>query len=266
MNEDFVSLDLYEILNVSPDASMAKIKKKYKKLILKFHPDKPTGDVEAFELINSAYQILKKYRNEYDSKRRMYLYENTTFDSLKTTFDSLQTFKDDDILIQAAKLKFTEIDAIMNDKHGFNVKDTNPISSSLMSSRLNDLQNNRVHFDVETKKNTKKLNVTNYIFNDMYVTQHIPENKKDQDIIAYNELENQSITYSNINNNEMTSNENNQIDEVFNQQLPLGISNNYDSHNIISNNDNLTIDEKMKQYNNLSSKYSNMKLQDFNTK
>lgn len=63
-------LDLYEILGVSRDASDAEIKKAYKRLARKYHPDVNPGDPSAeeqFRKINTAYEILSD-----PEKRRLY--------------------------------------------------------------------------------------------------------------------------------------------------------------------------------------------------
>ena len=49
--------DFYDILGVSKDATVSQIKKAYRKLALKYHPDK-CGDEEKFKEISNAYQIL----------------------------------------------------------------------------------------------------------------------------------------------------------------------------------------------------------------
>ena len=54
--------DYYEILSVSKDASGDEIKKAYRKLAMKYHPDRNPGDKEAenkFKEINEAYEVLK---------------------------------------------------------------------------------------------------------------------------------------------------------------------------------------------------------------
>lgn len=62
----------YEILQVSPTATQAEIKKAYYKLSLKFHPDKNPNNVEEakeqFILVGEAYEILKdpEQRKSYD--------------------------------------------------------------------------------------------------------------------------------------------------------------------------------------------------------
>ncbi len=70
-----VKKDLYEILGVSPDASEEEIKRAYRRLARKYHPDLHPGDKEAeerFKEINEAYEILSdpQKRAEYDRLRQ----------------------------------------------------------------------------------------------------------------------------------------------------------------------------------------------------
>ena len=63
--------DLYQILGVNKDASGDEIKKAYRKLAHKYHPDKTQGDkdLEAkFKEVNNAYEVLgdDKKRTNYD--------------------------------------------------------------------------------------------------------------------------------------------------------------------------------------------------------
>ena len=60
----------YEVLGVDKNATAADIKKKYKRLAVKYHPDKNQGDKEAeekFKEISEAYNVLSD-----DEKRKKY--------------------------------------------------------------------------------------------------------------------------------------------------------------------------------------------------
>lgn len=64
-------MDYYKILNIEPNANENDIRKAYKKLAMKYHPDKNFGNKEAeenFKKVAKAYEILsdKNKRNIYD--------------------------------------------------------------------------------------------------------------------------------------------------------------------------------------------------------
>ena len=66
------SKDFYSTLGVSKDASDDQIKKSYKKLAFKYHPDRNKGDKkseEKFKEINEAYQVVgdPEKRSQYDT-------------------------------------------------------------------------------------------------------------------------------------------------------------------------------------------------------
>ena len=61
--------DYYEVLGVSKDADATEIKKAYRKLALKYHPDKNPGDKEAEEKFKEAAEAYDVLSND-DKKRR----------------------------------------------------------------------------------------------------------------------------------------------------------------------------------------------------
>ena len=53
--------DFYEVLGVNRQASQAEIKAAFKRMAMKYHPDRNPGDKQAeetFKLINEAYHTL----------------------------------------------------------------------------------------------------------------------------------------------------------------------------------------------------------------
>jgi len=55
---EMANFDPYEILQVSYDSSAKEIKKKYREMSLKYHPDKPTGNEKLFMKLTKAYNAL----------------------------------------------------------------------------------------------------------------------------------------------------------------------------------------------------------------
>ena len=67
--------DYYSVLGVSKNADKDEIKKAFRKLAHKYHPDKDGGDEAKFKEVNEAYQVLSD-----DKKRQQYDRFGQTFD------------------------------------------------------------------------------------------------------------------------------------------------------------------------------------------
>lgn len=48
----------YQVLGVSTSATESEIKKAYRSLCKKYHPDSPTGSEEMFERVQKAYNMI----------------------------------------------------------------------------------------------------------------------------------------------------------------------------------------------------------------
>ncbi|WP_030170741.1 molecular chaperone DnaJ [Spirillospora albida] len=74
--KDYLEKDYYKVLGVAKTSSQEEIKKAYRKLARKYHPDANKGDTDAeerFKEISEAYDVLsdEKRRKEYDGVRSM---------------------------------------------------------------------------------------------------------------------------------------------------------------------------------------------------
>ncbi len=91
--------DYYKTLGIDKTATAADIKKAYRKLALKFHPDKNAGDKNAeakFKEISEAYAVLSdpEKKNQYDT------YGSTDFHQRYSREDIFRNFDLNDILNQ----------------------------------------------------------------------------------------------------------------------------------------------------------------------
>ena len=89
--------DYYKILGVSEDAAAEVIKKSYRNLAFRYHPDRSHGNEELMKEVNEAYAVLSNpsRRAEYDALRRTY--GSFARDRFRRTYTDEDIFRDSDI-------------------------------------------------------------------------------------------------------------------------------------------------------------------------
>jgi curved DNA-binding protein len=91
--------EYYEVLGVAKDASADDIKKSFRKLAVKYHPDRNQGDSaaeEKFKEINEAYAVLSdpEKRKKYDTFGSTDFHQQYSQEDIFRNFDFSGTFKD----------------------------------------------------------------------------------------------------------------------------------------------------------------------------
>ena len=94
-----MSEDYYKILGLQKDASDGEIKKAYRKLAMKYHPDHAKGDKSAeekFKKISEAYAVLsdKDKRKEYDTFGSEGFHQRFSQEDIFRNFDFGQVFRE----------------------------------------------------------------------------------------------------------------------------------------------------------------------------
>ena len=123
INFETLKFNLYEILNISKDASESKIKKAFRNLILNFHPDKNSdAEEDIYQHIIIANQVLsnKDSRKKYDN----YLNNiDQTHDELKRNFNKNKN--EPTISQEEAQILFENKLQELTKKHGQDFIETN---------------------------------------------------------------------------------------------------------------------------------------------
>jgi len=91
--------DYYKILGVEKTASATEIKKAYRKLALKYHPDKTKGDKaleEKFKKISEAYAVLSdpEKKKQYDTYGSTDFHQHFSQEDIFNNFDFSNIFRE----------------------------------------------------------------------------------------------------------------------------------------------------------------------------
>jgi curved DNA-binding protein CbpA len=89
--------DYYKVLGVGEIAGADEIKKAYRNLAFRYHPDRNAGSEEMMKTINEAYAVLSNpdKKNEYDSLRQQY--GPSARDQFRQHYTDQDIFRDSDI-------------------------------------------------------------------------------------------------------------------------------------------------------------------------
>lgn len=147
------TVDLYDVLNLNSTCDHKDIKKAYRSLVKKFHPDHG-GDEELFSLITHAFNVLKdpKSREEYDEIHSLSKRSTHSHSSLKDSFANYQNIESVNHVEKTKKEKENDLKRMnkeFDDKHGYNRKDNKGLSIKETHQLLEDLQLVREQDDIE---------------------------------------------------------------------------------------------------------------------
>lgn len=94
------TIDYYELLGISKDATQKQIKDAYRALAFRFHPDRSgndPGSAEKMKQLNEAYAVLSNEdkRRQYDALRQQY--GSDAHQQFRRTYSDQDIFKDSDV-------------------------------------------------------------------------------------------------------------------------------------------------------------------------
>ena len=126
-----LEFNLYELLNLPIDCSIDDVKKRFKKLVKKFHPDKISElEEKLYYNITIAHHILSNEQSK-EKYNTWLLKSNMNHSSLKNNF------KEDNVNIKQyfpktqdeAKVEFMKANEFLKNRHGNYMEDTRNMSS-----------------------------------------------------------------------------------------------------------------------------------------
>jgi len=136
--------DYYKILNCSKDATENDIKKSYKKLALKYHPDKNNNDDTKFKEITEAYEVLS-------DKQKKYNYDNGGDENIINLFNNMNQMNQMNNMMH----QFNLFDNLFGNLNNFNIHETNNFNNNHQEIRQN--------ISIKNGKKIIKIQKINYV-------------------------------------------------------------------------------------------------------
>lgn len=150
------TVNLYDVLDVQQDCETKEIKDAYRTLVKKFHPDKPGGDAEMFELVTHAYNILvnSKTRKEYDEVYALSKQADSTHFDLKSKHASYLEALEKEASkksLDESKIDFKKAFEEMDRKHGYSrdKSEEKELTEKETKRKLRDIKLAREQDDIE---------------------------------------------------------------------------------------------------------------------
>jgi len=150
------TVNLYDVLNLQNNCTKREIKDSYIKLVKEFHPERPNGDRDMFELITHAYNVLinSKSRKDYDHIHELNTKSMSSHFDLKDKSQDFYKALESDVSTKKSKedvdKDFKKLYKEMDKKHGYKRKsDKEKLDDALMLNRLKDLETARGQDDIE---------------------------------------------------------------------------------------------------------------------
>ena len=139
INFDELKFNLYDLLGVPKDSSEKKIKKAFRSLILKFHPDKnDVIDEEIYNHLTISNQVLtnSQLRKKYDDWLKSYEVTQS-HETLKER--SIQYFEKEEKT--SNNFSFGQLEDQLNKKHGYLSEENFPMDESSYNRKFSEIQN-----------------------------------------------------------------------------------------------------------------------------